>query len=146
MAGYNPPVGFHFKVDFSSVSSQIEDTCFQSVSGLTIDLETEPIKEGGENRFMHHLPKQTNYTKLTLKRGMFTNSELIQWCLNAFENFEFKPADLIISLLNDQHEPLKTWNIVHAFPVLWSVSDFDAEQNTLVIETLVLQYHYFKLI
>lgn len=146
MANYYPPVGFHFRVDFSEVSSQAEDACFQSVSGLSVDLETETIKEGGENRFVHHLPKQSKYSNLSLKRGMFCDSELIHWCLNAFENFQFKPANLTVSLLNDQHEPLKTWVIVHAFPIKWSVSDFNAEQNTIVIESLELKYHYFKLI
>ena len=51
-----------------------------------------------------------------------------------------------ISLLNGEHEPLKTWNVVQAWPKKWAVSDFNAEENSLVIETLDLSYRYFKLI
>lgn len=147
MAEIYPPVGFHFRVDFLGASSQSGDSYFQSVSGLSVEVEySEAIKEGGENRFKYHLPTGVKYNNLTLQRGMSTNSDLTNWCFNAFKNFEFEPADLIISLLNENHTPLKTWNIKHALPVKWSVSDFNAEENSIVIESLELSMHYFDLI
>ena len=141
-----PPVGFHFRVNFPSLSSEVGDTHFQSVSGLNVEIETEDFKEGGENRFVHHLPKSTKYGPIQLKRGMAHSSELINWCFNAFEHFEFQPLDLVISLLNEKQEPLKSWNVKHAIPVKWSISDFNAEENAIVIESLELKIHYFKLI
>jgi len=74
------------------------------------------------------------------------DSAVIQWCREAFENFQFKPVNLIVSLQNVKHEPVKSWNIIHAWPAKWSVSDFNAEENTLVIETLDLNYRYFNLL
>jgi len=141
-----PPVGFHFRVEFPGVSNQIGDTHFQSVSGLNVEIEFEEKKEGGENRFKHHLPKTPKYGNIQLKRGMAINSELTKWCFDAFENFEFQPADLIISLLNENHEPLTSWNVKHAVPVKWSVSEFNAEQNSIVIESLELKINYFNII
>ena len=146
MTKYYPPVGFHFKVDFSAVSSQEMDARFQSVSGLSVEIQNEDRVEGGENRFTHQLPLRSKYSTLTLKRGFVKDSELIYWCRDAFENFQFKPVDLIVSLLNEKHEPVKSWNIIHAWPAKWSVSDFNAQENSLVIETLDLNYRYFKLI
>lgn len=146
MTKYYPPVGFHFIVDFSAVSAQEMDARFQSVSGLSVEIQNEERAEGGENRFTHQLPLRSKYSSLTLKRGFVQDSAVIQWCRDAFENFQFKPADLIVSLLNEKHEPIKSWNIIHAWPVKWSVSDFNAQENSLVIETLDLHYRYFKLI
>jgi phage tail-like protein len=74
------------------------------------------------------------------------DSKVIKWLRDAFENFKFKPTNIIIKLLNEKHEPLLTWNIVHAYPVKWSVSDFNAEESKLVIETLELNYNYFKVL
>ncbi|WP_297087463.1 phage tail protein [uncultured Draconibacterium sp.] len=141
MADYYPPLGFHFKVEFNAFPGEY---AFQSVAGLSVEMETEQIAEGGENRFKHKVPVRSKYPKLVLKRGLLVDSEIIRWCRNALENFEFEPTDLIVKLLNEEHQPLMTWNVVHAYPVKWSISDFDAEKNQLVIETLELNYNYFN--
>ena len=146
MANYYPPVGFHFLVEFEGLGSQEQDHQFQSVSGLSVDIETEEIAEGGENRFKHKLPVKTKYPNLTLKRGILINSDVIDWCRNAIENFSFKPVNLTVKLLNEEHQPLVSWNVVHAYPVKWAVEDFNAEESKLVIENVELTYNYFTLI
>lgn len=141
MSNYYPPVGFHFLVEFANQQNEYQ---FQSVSGLSVDLETEEIKEGGENRFTHKLPVRAKYPNLILKRGLLVNSGLLNWCRDAIDNFKIEPTDVIIKLLNEKSEPLMSWNVVHAWPVKWAISDFNAEENRLVIETLELTYSYFK--
>lgn len=141
----HPPVSFHFLVSFLDPFLS-PDVKFQSVSGLEVSLETETYREGGENRFEHTLPVRANYSNLILKRGLFVSSQLIDWCMDTFNDMEVKPVTLIISLLNEVHAPLMTWNVVNAFPVKWSVSDLNAEQSGIAIETLELKYQYFKLI
>ncbi|CAL2090257.1 phage tail protein [Tenacibaculum sp. 190524A02b] len=140
---YYPPVGFQFTVKFSDIANKDNDHRFQSVSGLSVDLETEEIAEGGENRFKHKIPVRTKYPNLVLKRGLLIDSGIIQWCKKALENFEIKPVDLTISLLNEKQEALQTWKIAHAYPVKWNVADFNAEENKVVIETIELSYNYF---
>ena len=146
MANYYPPVGFHFLVEFEGLGSQAKDHQFQSVSGLSVDIETEEIAEGGENRFKHKLPVKTKYPNLTLKRGMLIDSAVIDWCRDAIENFSFKPVNLTIKLLDEEHQPLVSWNVVHAYPVKWAVEDFNAEESKLVVENFELTYNYFTLI
>ena len=141
MAEYYPPLGFHFKVEFSDFPGEYQ---FQSVSGLTVDVETEDIEEGGENRFKHTIPVRTRYQNLVLKRGLVVDSDLIKWCRDAVENFSFKPTNLIVKLLNEKHEPLLSWNVVHAWPVKLSMADFNAEENKIAIETIELSYNYFN--
>ena len=141
--GYYPPVGFHFKVEFVGIGND-NDIRFQSVSGLAIEYDTESFKEGGENRFEHKLPVRTKYADLSLKRGMLTDSKVIEWCLKAFENREFRPAQINVLLLNENHQPIKRWEVIDAWPKKWSVSDLNSQENGLVIETLDLAYKYFN--
>lgn len=139
-----PAVGFHFLVTFDIFPQLPYDMRFQSVSGLTVEVETESFKEGGENRFVHKLPVRTKYTDITLQRGIFTGSGLVLWCRQAIEDYNFQPANLLITLLNDMHLPVSAWYVVGAYPISWSVSDFKAEENSIAVETLKLNYKYFK--
>jgi phage tail-like protein len=141
---YYPPWGFYYKVEFD-ISKAKNDVRFQTVSGLAVEFDYENYKEGGENRFEHKLPIRTKYSDLVLKRGMLQDSEVIKWCLEAFRDRTFKPSDLIIILLNEKGEPLRSWKIAKAIPKKWSVSDFNSMENAIVVETLELTYQYFTI-
>lgn len=120
------------------------DMRFQDVSGLTAEMGIEEIQEGGENRFSHRLPIRAKYANLILKRGMLTDSGLIKWFVDAIENFEFTPSTVLVKLLDENHQPLVTWNFIKAWPVKWVVSDFKGAENSIVIETIELAYQYFR--
>jgi phage tail-like protein len=142
MAAYYPPVGFHFEVHFLGIGGD-SDSQFQEVSGLTAEVSVEELTVGGENRFTYRLPTRAKYSNLILKRGMLKDSKLIDWFKNAIEQFQFKPVDLNIHLLNEHHQPLTSWSFVKAYPVKWAISDFKALENALVVETIELSYQYF---
>lgn len=131
-------------VEFQLDGVKDEDSRFQEVSGLTSELGIEEVVEGGENRFSHRLPTRAKYSNLILKRGLLTNSQLIDWCKDAIENFIFQPVTVNVTLLNEEHEPLSnTYSFVRAWPVKWSISDFKAQDNSIVVESLELAYNYF---
>jgi len=144
MAGYYPPWGFYYKVEFS-ISQDTNDARFQTVSGLGVEYDYESFKEGGENRFEHKLPVRTKYSDMVLKRGMLTDSQVIKWFLAAFRDREFKPADINVILMNEKGEPLRTWKVAHAIPKKWLVSDMNANESSVVIETMELTYRYFTI-
>jgi len=144
MVDYYPPWGFYYKVEFS-ISKNKDDVRFQAVSGLSVEYDYEEYKEGGENRFTHKLPVRTKYADLVLKRGMLVDSKVIEWCLAAFRDRDFKPADLDIILMNEQGKPLRTWNVTHAIPKKWLITDLNANESSIVIETLELTYQYFTI-
>jgi phage tail-like protein len=145
MIDYYPPLGFYYKVEFG-ISQDKNDVRFQSVSGLSVEYDYENFKEGGENRFEHKLPVRTKYTDLVLKRGMLTNSTVLNWFLDAFNHRAFKPANVNVILMNEKGEALRTWNVVHAIPKKWLVSDLNANESAIVIETLELTYRYFSIL
>jgi len=144
MVDYYPPWGFYYRVEFG-ISKDKNDARFQTVSGLSVEYDTEEYKEGGENRFTHKLPVRTKYSDLVLKRGMLTDSEVINWFFRAFRDRDFQPTDLNVILMNEKSEPLRTWQVAHAIPRKWLVSDLNAGENSVVIETLELSYRYFTL-
>ena len=140
---YPIPVGFHFKVEFGA-GEGTDDNRFQEVGGLSAEVTTEELKEGGLTRYVHRLPTGAKYGNLVLKRGMFTDSSVAEWCRKAIEQFDFSPRDVRVILLNEQHEPLAAWTFLGAYPVKWSGSDLKAQDNALVIETLELSYRMFR--
>jgi len=144
MAVYYPPVGFHFKVEVLDIPATDHDVRFTEVGGLSVEMGSEEVAEGGENRFLQKFPTRTKYPELMLKRGLLVNSEFIKWIRECLEDFNIQPKNVDIQLLNENHEPLMTWHVVNAFPTKWHVSDLNATSNSLVIESLQLYYQYFR--
>lgn len=142
MTPYYPPWGFYYKVEFEC-SKDANDVRFQTISGLSVEYDFESFKEGGENRFEHKLPGRTKYADMVLKRGMLTDSGLITWFMDAFQNRVFRPTNVTVILMNEHGEPLRTWKVASAVPKKWLVSDLNANESSLVIETLELTYRYF---
>lgn len=134
-------VNFHFNVSFPAFRDDIR---FQSVTGLDSTIETEPVKEGGENRFEHVLPVRRKYGPLTLKRGVLKprDSDLSQWLKKAFDDEIVVPQQtVIISLLNEEHDALMHWTINNVWPLSWKIGELNAEQGAVLIETLELNYN-----
>jgi phage tail-like protein len=146
---FYPPVSFFFNVEFRGLpnDSANHDASFQEVSGLTATVGTIDILEGGENRFTHKVPTRVSYDKLVLKRGLMKDSALLKWASSSISQFQFSPITLYIHLLNEAgpSAPLLTWEVVNAYPIKWSISNFNSEQNAIAIESLELNYEYFNI-
>jgi len=144
MADNYPPVGFFFRVEFQLGGVNRTDAMFQEVNGLNAELQTDEVKIGGENRYSQALPVRARYSDLVLKRGLLVDSAIVKWCKDAIENLSITPITIIVTLLNEKNQPLQTFNIVNAWPKKWSLSDFNAQESKIVVETMELSYQYFK--
>ena len=141
---YTPPVGFHFKVEVLGLDRTVDDDVrFSEVGGLGFEVATEEVPEGGENRFIQRYPLRTKYPDLVLKRGLLKSSAIWDWTRDCIENLDIKPKNVDVKLLNENHEPLITWHLVGAYPVKWAVTDLNATNNAIVVESLQLAYQYF---
>lgn len=143
MDGFYPPVGFHFRVDFDIAEVGKADGYFREISGLSVESEEETVVQGGENRFVQKLPGRSQYPDLILKRGLLSSSAVGSWCQQAIQSLDIKTATVWVSLLNEQHEILQNYCFVNAWPKKWQLSDFNAENNDIVVETMELAYQYF---
>ncbi|MGX5820938.1 phage tail protein [Chitinophaga lutea] len=142
-----PPAGFYFKVVIDGMPES--DSEFQELSGLTMSLDTQSVKEAGENRFTHQLPLPARAEPLVLKRGLKVSSPLVEWCRKAIEEFSFAPRNLHVFLLDTEGgahgapRPLMSWHLVHAYPTKWEISGFNALNSEIAIETIQIQYNFF---
>ena len=138
-----PPRGFYFKVSFVPAFGD-EDAAFQEVGGIGPELETETYREGGENRFVHALPKGVKHPKLTLKRGVaHFNSALVKWCRDTLEGDlgqRIKPRTVQVDLLSQPDTPLRSWSFQNAYPAHWTVEPFQSDKSALAIEKIELNY------
>jgi phage tail-like protein len=142
--GY-PPSAFYFKVIFGATLG-LTDTSFQDVSGIASEIETETVIEGGENRYVHTLPKSVKHPLLELKRGIAPiTSPLVLWCRSVFELDFALPIvaqPIIVQLMNEHRWPVRVWSFANAYPVKWEVESFGSTKNEVVIEKIALSYTY----
>ncbi len=150
MQEYYPPVGSYFKLEFGNAVQNDSSTAaiFQEVSGISEDVATEEITEGGENRFKYKVPSFRKYDNLILKRGFIgENSPLADWCQKVIQsdlNCPITPKDIQLTLLNEKGAPLMTWNFINAWPVKLSISNLRGHENVLVLDTLEFAYNHFS--
>jgi len=107
-------------------------------------MDTEQVKEGGENRFEHVLPVRSKSSPLILKRGLLkpSASGLTRWLQQAFNDEEFVIIKTVyIKLLNEEHKPLMLWIVNNVWPRSWKMGELNAEQGAVLIETLELNYN-----
>jgi phage tail-like protein len=141
--GY-PLTGFYYKVNFISYPGTGEGS-FQEVSGISVSITPEEIREGGENQFVHKLPAPPKYSNLVLKRGMFTGSSVTDWVRTSLSTFKFKPTTVVVILLSETSTPVYSWKFYGVYPIKWDVSGISAKgDGQIVIETLELAYKYFE--
>lgn len=119
------------------------DIRFQKVSGLSTEVQLETINEGGDNVHMLRVPKSVNYGNLVLERGYvasFIPSPLTLEFKAAFNTLKFLPSNVLVTLFNDNGIPIGGWVFKKAYPVKWSVSNLDAQSDSVIIDTMELAY------
>ncbi len=135
MAEYPVPK-FHFQCEWGGARLG-----FSEISGL--DVETEPIeyRDGIMPEYSKiKMPGMQKYSNITMKRGTFNgDNEFYDWwntvALNTIER-----RDLVISLLNENHEPVFTWKVKNAWPIKVQSTDLKADGNEVAIETLEIAH------
>src|SRR5579871_4049320 len=128
---------FHFQVTWGSGYKM----AFTEVSGL--DFETEAIEYRAGSSWAYNKTKQpglTKYANVTMKRGTFLGDydyyKLWIKTMNFQEvNAKYRTT-VVIQLLNEQHQPVSTWNLANAWPTKIQSTDLKADANEVAIETM----------
>ncbi len=140
MEKYPLPV-FHYTVGWGGTN-----VGFSEVSGLTI--ETDPIeyRHGADNEFTKiKMPGLKKFSNITLKRGIMEgDNEFYDW-LNTTKMNEPDRRDLTISLLNESHEPVRTWKVNQAWPLKVEGPGLKADDNSVAVETVELAHEGIKM-
>ena len=90
--------------------------------------------------FKTKMPGMQKYSNITLKRGTFaTDNEFYAWW-NTVKLNTIERRDVIISLLNEAHEPVVVWKVKNAWPTKIQSTDLKADGNEVAIETMELAH------
>jgi len=127
---------YHFRVEWGG--SRIG---FMEVSGLDIEIEAVSFREGSSpDDSFRKIPGLRKFSDIILKRGIVKgDNEFFAW-INTKQIDTIERRDVIISLLNENHEPIVLWKVKNAFPVKYSGPVLEANGSDLAIETLVLTH------
>jgi phage tail-like protein len=148
---------------------------FTSVSGMSVNTDSIPYREGGYNTTVHQIPGQTTFTPITLQRGVILNTSANWgWMRNLFatvgaggstrktdQNFR---CDLEISVLSHPipgelvetsataQQPAGTtdhvamrFHVYNAWPTTVAYSDLNAGDNALFVEQMTLVHEGFDI-
>ncbi|MBN1551892.1 phage tail protein [bacterium] len=126
---------------FLIIIDQIIEGGFSEVSGLDITTQVEEYWEGGENSFVHKLPKETRFANLIMKKGLADKSRLWEWHFEVVSGLIIRRGVHIVLLKDRESAPLQMWSFKDAYPVKWTGPELKADANTVAFQTLELAHH-----
>jgi phage tail-like protein len=114
---------------------------FTECSGLSIKVKKETLFEGGVNDQQRILLGQTEYTDVTLKRGLTDDLVFWDWLLtNVSPSGKKQRRTINILTFNQAGETMQCWRLIGAVPIGWKAPSLQATANTAAIEELTLAY------
>lgn len=116
---------------------------FSECSGLEGTLQVEEYSEGGENRYVHKFPTRMTYANIVLKRGITFSQDLWKWHYD-YANGKGKRLDGLITLLDEDREPVQNWAFQGGMPLKWSGPTLNAAQSAVAVETLEIIHQGWK--
>lgn len=148
--------GFKFKVSLINASTDFFEgrAAFQKVSGIQSSVEVVEYREGNMADRMEKMAGMMSYDSVTLERGLSDDDAFNKWMktvcdvtngpVSSTGSDSSYRCDVKIELLNKQGSTVKTYTLKDAWPSEYTVGDFDATSNDVVISSLVLQHHGIK--
>ena len=86
------------------------------------------------------MPGIPKYSNITMKRGILpSDNEFFEW-LNTTKLNKVERRDVVIKLLNEEHEPVMVWKARNAFPVKVEGPGLKATGNEVAIETVEIAH------
>lgn len=141
MPGPYPLPVFHFTVDWRG-----KRVGFTEVSGLTQENQAIEYRDGAFPEYSStKMPGLRKFSNITLKRGITKgDNELFQW-LSTVKLNTVQRRDLVISLLNEEHQPVMVWKVLNAFPVKVEGPALKATGNEVAIESIEIAHEGLEL-
>jgi phage tail-like protein len=143
-----PLLGNRFLVTFfaGGIAPNPLDIRFQKVSGLSVEVKTTALNEGGQNLYSHQLPDRVDHGNLILERGLVVGSPLNAEFNAVLSTFKFVPSNVLVALLNAEGAPVAGWMFIKAFPVKLSTADLSAGEAAVVIDSMELAYSRMQIL
>lgn len=141
----DPPFAGHFTLTVDGV----EIGTFSEVAGLSVTMQTDTVVEGGQNQYVHRLPRGMTWQNIVLKRGVTRTDSLFMWLQECSgDGFSqagnrLRPKPATIAVLDQTGKAVRTWTVEGAFPVKWSGPRLAATSTDLAMEELEVCHRGF---
>ena len=110
---------------------------FARIRNISEVLETEPVREGGDNWHVHTLAKQlSSPQKLTMERGLLADPE-------GKAPVDLKPGTMVSSVtivVMQRGSKKKSYYFDQGIVTKWDISDFDALQGNVLYQTVEITH------
>lgn len=129
-----PLPAFHFQVSWGGAK-----LAFTEASGLKVETEVIEYRDGLSPDFsVLKMPGQRKYGDITLKRGVFKgDNDFYKWW-NTVSLNKVERRDVVISLLDEKHEPVMVWKVKNAWPSNLEGPSLNASGKEVAIESLTI--------
>jgi phage tail-like protein len=118
---------------------------FSECTGLELGLDIEEYKEGGNNGTVLRLPTRAKWTNLKLKRGVALSDDLWLW-LDGFVQGTVSRRDGVVTLQDEQQNPVKVWSFKRGLPVRWTGPSLNAMQSQVAFEEIEIAHEGLTLL
>jgi phage tail-like protein len=134
---------------------EIESTitaCFTECSGLGVQIKKETLMEGGVNDQQRIILGQTDFTDVTLKRGLTSDLVFWNWISKILAQRSSGTAisqhrrNVNILTFNQAGETMQCWTLIGAVPLSWKAPSLSADSSSVAVEELTLAYEGLKVI
>lgn len=150
MAKSYPFPKFYFKVSRPEQEFNSADQIgFTEVSGLDYQIDLIEYRTGNDPNFSKiKLPGLRKFANVTLKKGLIqgfkdANSDFYSWIGDGGKAGSVRKRvdyrkNLVITLNDEEGNPVVAWTLTNAFPVKVAFTDMKADANEVAVETLEL--------
>jgi phage tail-like protein len=136
MPAQYPLPTFHFSVEWGGTR-----VGFSEVTGLTQENQVIEYRDGSFPEFSSvKMPGLRKFNNLVFKRGVIkADNDFFKW-LSTIKLNTVERRDLVVNLLNENHEPVMSWKVQRAFPVKLEGPQLKASANEVAIESIELAH------
>jgi phage tail-like protein len=135
-------VSFRFGVAVDGINY----AAFTEFTLPALTMETQEIKEGGQNAYSHKLPVRVTVGSATLRHGIASDLTLLNWYMDMLKgDIAAATRQVTVTMFDVTRIPIMTWSFRQAYPVKWSGPSLKAEGNTVGIEEIEFVHHGFDI-
>ncbi|AKG20502.1 phage tail protein [Calothrix sp. 336/3] len=121
---------------------------FSECQGLGVKVKYETYQEGGVNDQQRIFLGQSEFSEVTLKRGLSDDLVFWQWASQVMKPDKSKAIErrnINILVFNQAGETMQCWTLIGAVPVGWKAPSLTADSSSVAIEELTLAYEGVKI-
>jgi len=132
---------FHFVVEWNGMR-----VGFTEVTGLTQENQVIEYRDGSFPEYSSiKMPGLRKFNNITIKpRVVQGDNDFFKW-LSTIKLNTVERRNIIISLLNEEHNPVMVWKVSNAFPVKVEGPQLKASANEVAIESIEIAHEGLEL-